>query len=176
MKMRCVSLFLLWGVSGVVLPAPAEPASVERLFREMQLDAQFEDMRGQVGAFLKAQNDATLAQHPELASDPEMRELVEGMLRSISEAAFDEMTGADARAEMVGVYVRVFTEEEVQGLIAFYTSPAGRAFTAKMPAVTREVMAMSQQRMQVLAPRLQRDLERFQSEVRRIVEERKARR
>jgi hypothetical protein len=83
----------------------------------------------------------------------------------------------DMRAEMVGlmkeqlswssfepivmdIYRRTFTEGEVQGMLEFYRSPAGRAVIAKMPQVTEATvqsmlvwMGPMQQKMQALQQR-----------------------
>lgn len=47
-----------------------------------------------------------------------------------------------------------FSQEEIDGLIAFYESSVGRAYIAKMPVAMAKTMAMSQQQMQSLMPRL----------------------
>jgi hypothetical protein len=54
----------------------------------------------------------------------------------------------------VQIYRSTFEQEEVDGLIAFYTSPAGRAFIDKMPVATKKVMASVQSMVQSLLPRM----------------------
>ena len=67
---------------------------------------------------------------------------------------------SDARGDVVlkpkiaGIYRETFSQEELDGLIAFYESPVGRAYIAKMPVAMAKTMAMSQQQMQSLMPRL----------------------
>ena len=56
-----------------------------------------------------------------------------------------EVRGAamsDFEALLVPVYDRHFTQEEVDGLVAFYESPLGKKTVEKMPAVMGEAMAV----------------------------------
>ena len=55
---------------------------------------------------------------------------------------------------IVQTYQHVFTQEEVDGLIAFYRSPVGRAWVAKMPQANQRLMELVQQ--QVMPRVLQR--------------------
>ncbi len=58
-----------------------------------------------------------------------------------------ELSWDKIRPIQVGIYRETFTQDEINGLIAFYESPVGKAFVDKMPAV----MQRSNQLMQVLA-------------------------
>ena len=53
------------------------------------------------------------------------------------------------------------TQEEVDGLIAFYESPAGQAYIAKMPAVAQKSMAPMQNPMIPMIRKLQASAEEF---------------
>jgi uncharacterized protein len=61
----------------------------------------------------------------------------------------------------VRVYQKSFTQSEVDGMIAFYKTPAGQAVISKMPAVMQNTMNEMQQMM---APMMQR-LQKMQQEV-----------
>jgi uncharacterized protein len=58
-----------------------------------------------------------------------------------------ELAWDKIRPIQVGIDRETFTQDEINGLIAFYESPVGKAFIDKMPAV----MQRSTQLMQVLA-------------------------
>lgn len=60
---------------------------------------------------------------------------------------------APASAESVETLLAV-TKVEIDGLIAFYASPAGQAFINKMPVVLQKSMAISQSLMQSLMPKM----------------------
>lgn len=85
---------------------------------------------------------------------PQLRQMVPN-----APASFWEEIAAEADADelvelIVPIYQRHFTEAEVQGLITFYRSPAGRSFVEKLPRVTQESMEAGNQWGQALAKRI----------------------
>ena len=56
----------------------------------------------------------------------------------------------------VRVYQKSFTQSEVDGMIAFYKTPAGQAVISKMPAVMQNTMNEMQQMMGPMMQRLQK--------------------
>jgi uncharacterized protein len=60
------------------------------------------------------------------------------------------------RPQFAKAYSETFSEEEIDGMLAFYESPAGRAMIAKMPMLMGKVMAVTQAQMGDLMPEIQR--------------------
>ena len=60
------------------------------------------------------------------------------------------------RPEMVKAYSDTFSEEEIDGMLAFYQSPAGRALLEKTPALTGKMMTLMQTQMTQLLPEILR--------------------
>jgi hypothetical protein len=56
----------------------------------------------------------------------------------------------------VRVYQKSFTQSEVDGLIAFYKTPAGQALINKMPVVMQNTMNELQEFMKPMLQRMQR--------------------
>ena len=54
------------------------------------------------------------------------------------------------------VYQKTFSQQEVDGMIAFYKTPAGQAVIAKMPAVMQNTMDEMQQMMGPVMQKMQR--------------------
>ncbi len=52
------------------------------------------------------------------------------------------------------IYQESFSQEEIDGLIAFYASPAGRAYIDKMPLVMQKTMTVMQSRMPAMIERM----------------------
>jgi hypothetical protein len=48
----------------------------------------------------------------------------------------DEVTG-----QLVGIYDKHFTDDELKGLMEFYGSPLGRKYTVEIPKITSEIQA-----------------------------------
>ena len=130
--------------------APASRDSVEQLFSMIDMqktyDATFEAMK-------KSVNDA-FVKSPQLQSmTPEQRKGFDlGMTRMYT-LMHDEMDWSKLKPEFEQMYMDTFTQEEVDGLLAFYRSPAGKAMIEKMPMLMGKIMQTSQARMQTLMPR-----------------------
>jgi len=45
--------------------------------------------------------------------------------------------------QLVGIYDKHFTEDEIKGLLQFYGSPLGQKVAAEMPKITRELQAVT---------------------------------
>jgi uncharacterized protein len=52
---------------------------------------------------------------------------------------------ADLNKMMVPVYKKLFTQEEVKAIIAFYESPAGKKLSEKSSEITKESMSFAQE-------------------------------
>ena len=63
------------------------------------------------------------------------------------------------KPEYIKLYADVFTEEEIEGIAAFYRTPAGHAMIEKMPALLSQSMALGQRRMAALMPEIQKTVE-----------------
>jgi uncharacterized protein len=60
------------------------------------------------------------------------------------------------RPHYLKMYSETFSEEEIDGLLTFYESPAGKAMIEKMPVVMSKTMAMVRELMGDLMPEIQR--------------------
>lgn len=87
--------------------------------------------------------------------DERERQILDKMVRDSVAVMREALDWPSMRAFMTGLYAQQFSQEEVDGLIAFYRSPAGEALVNKMPLVMDASMANIQQRMASIAPRLQ---------------------
>lgn len=66
----------------------------------------------------------------------------------------DELTFDKVKDIYVRVYRETFTQEEVNGLIAFYKSPAGKAYVEKVPSVMQRASAEMQSRIGPMVQKL----------------------
>jgi hypothetical protein len=59
------------------------------------------------------------------------------------------------------IYIELYSEEELDGLLAFYKSPIGQAFVSKTPIVTSKMLDISKQQFDQLTPQIQKLTEDF---------------
>jgi len=149
-------------------PAPANAAAVRDLldamnYRSMwkasmeQMSKTMPDiMRQQMEATIKGDTSLNDGQRREMlltmeAELPKMAEVVKGVLSD--PALMTEMEG-----EMIALYSRFFTADELKQIAAYYRTPVGMKSMQLMPQVMAESMAIGQR---VTMPRIQKAMEQF---------------
>ena len=63
--------------------------------------------------------------------------------------------------DILDLYAKTFTDEELDGILAFYKSPAGISMVEKLPGLTTQAMQLTQSRMVALQPQLKQMLVDF---------------
>ena len=127
--------------------APASPSSVERLLKAIDIERTVDATFAQVGQI--AEGMATQA-----GIRPQDRAIFERYMQRVAEVMREEAGWAKLKEPMVQIYIKHYTEAEVQGLIAFYESPLGRSMTAKTPAIMQDSARVSQDMLKRVMPRL----------------------
>jgi hypothetical protein len=58
------------------------------------------------------------------------------------------------RPELVKAYAETFTDEEIDGMLAFYETPAGKATVTKIPVVNSRMSGLIQTEINALGPEI----------------------
>jgi hypothetical protein len=124
--------------------AAASPESVDRLMQVMKVQSQLEMIQGQT---LPAMQNAMKASLAGQLRGEEAQRLFDAVMPRINAILRDELSWAKLRPDFAAIYGETFTQQEVDGLIAFYQGPIGAALVAKTPQLTQRSMQMMQQRM-----------------------------
>lgn len=106
-----------------------------------QVDSMFDNM---VNKELEGQNITPEQQKQIDARRDAARDMVKNLL------SWDSMESLYLK-----VYGETFSQQEIDGMTAFYTSPTGQAVIAKMPLATRNSMSEMQQRVRDMIPKIQ---------------------
>jgi hypothetical protein len=150
-----------WLAVGLVLIASAhvvraddasKKAKVEELITVMHMDRLTEQVLASIKNNVEAMSKANPGGQPLTADQQKaLSEFEDKSLKLVGDAmSWDSMKG-----EFVNLYVQTFSEEEIDGMVAFYKTPAGQAVLTKMPQLTNASMKLAQQRIQALQPQLQ---------------------
>jgi hypothetical protein len=59
------------------------------------------------------------------------------------------------------LYEATYTEDEIDGILAFYKSPSGQAMVEKSPMLVKQSSALVQERMKAVMPQLQQLMKDF---------------
>ncbi len=70
---------------------------------------------------------------------PEQQRIRDAAQEKLVNVMREEISWEKFKKIYIAIYKETFTQEEIDGLIAFYKSPAGSAFVEKMPIVIQKV-------------------------------------
>ncbi len=137
--MKCVLLALAFAGTTFLAHATAPtPQSIEQVLALTQAEKMLDAVKPQVGAQMKASLDRVLKGRKPSAE--EQKVIDEFVAKSTK--IMDEMLTMDRmRPLYVQLYTQYFSQEEVDGLIAFYQSPAGKSMITKMPQLMQGLVA-----------------------------------
>lgn len=99
------------------------------------------------------QMQAAQLQQMEVSADKV--EKVQSMTEQMMDMIAEEMSWDKLKDDYVSVYVDIFTEEELKGIIEFYETPIGQKFIKKTPELMKRSMEVSQKQMVILMPKIQ---------------------
>lgn len=105
-----------------------------------------------------------LAQISKMEASPQDRERVQQAQQRILQLLQESLSWEKMKPMLMKVYAETFTEEEVDGILNFYRSPAGQAMLQKMPALVQRSMAMGQQMVADITPQVQKIIEEMKAQ------------
>jgi hypothetical protein len=124
--------------------AAASPQSVERLMRVMKVEAQLDTIYSQTLPAMQNMMRQSLGQEMQSA---EAERVLNAAVPRINKVVREELSWARLKPDFAAIYSDTFTQEEIDGLIAFYEGPIGSALVSKLPQLTQRSIQMMQQRM-----------------------------
>ena len=160
MKTIAAALCLLF-LPLAALAAPASTASIERFLALTEAEKNLEAAQRYSEQMMQ---EAMREQNQRRMLSPEVQNKMREATQKSAQAMREEMSWANMKPLMVRIYAESFTQEELDGLIAFYESPAGRAFTQKMPVVMEKSMMLMQERIGPLMQRMEARMREVLSE------------
>src|SRR5436190_19055473 len=126
--------------------------SIKQLLAVMELRKQVDTTMAQVDQMARASMNEILRNHP---MTPEQQKVLDDTQGKTCAIIKEELNWDTMEPVYVKIYRESFTQQEVDGLIAFYQSSAGRALINKMPVVAQNTMVEMQKRMGPVVQKLQ---------------------
>jgi uncharacterized protein len=124
-------------------------AKAQELVQVAKMDQGFKQMLDRAQASVKAQ---TVRQEPAGADKAAIEE-------KISQILSQQLNWELLKAQYVKVYADTYTEEELEGIVSFYKSPAGQAWFAKSPQVGDKARQVTQQAIQEAQAQIRKVIE-----------------
>lgn len=141
--------------AAAVVPADEQPTNQQltRLFEVMRIKEQMESTSKIMPQLMQQQFDQQAKEmekdHPELKSmTPEQQKASQEVMSKFMGKAMNLYTGDEMMDDMKAIYKRHLTKSDVDGIIAFYSSPAGKHMLDMVPVIMQEFMPEAMERMQ----------------------------
>jgi hypothetical protein len=141
--------------AAATIPADQQPTQEQltKLFELMRIKQQISSMTQMMPAMMRQQMQAQVKEmqknHPELAAMTEVQQQASMKVESkFMEKVVDLYTSDEMMADMEGIYQKHLSRSDVDGIIAFYSSPAGQHMLDMVPVIMQEYMPLMMQRTQ----------------------------
>lgn len=157
-----LTLLLIIMGTAFLQAAPPSDQSITELMTLMQLEALLNQALKQMVEGMSKGMEADLQkslQGQELNAAQKTK--VEGFGKKFADSMKEELVFSKVKDIYIQAYRETFTQEEVNAIIAFYKSPAGKAILEKNPAAMQKANGLMQARISPLTVKLQAMLEDF---------------
>lgn len=130
-----------------LIPSDQQPTQeqLSKLFDAMRIREQMQSMRQIMPSIVQQQiksamqqTEATLPAGTKLT--PSQRAAIENIMAKYVGKAMDLYPADEMRGDMAAIYQRHLSKDDVDGMIAFYSSPAGQHLLDAQPVIAQEFM------------------------------------
>lgn len=135
--------------SATTIPADQQPSpeQLAKLFDVMRIKQQMASMRMMVPGMVQQQIQSAMKQTeegmpPGSKLTPEQREKMQAIMSKYVGKSMDLYPTDEMLTDMTGIYQKHLSKDDVEGLIAFYSSPAGQHLLDAQPVIAQEYMPM----------------------------------
>jgi hypothetical protein len=143
--------------------APPTDESIDALLTASKTQRTLEGVLSSMDQLMRQSQAAASRGQPLSAQQQRVMEAVTSRLALVIR---DELSWSNMRPVYLQIYRESFTQEEVDGVLAFYTSPAGIAFVEKMPLVMQKSTELMQGRMAPMIKRIRAEMQQALAEAR----------
>jgi hypothetical protein len=152
MKLKLAIVAMLLGAFGALAQDAGKTAKIEEMLRLTKADRMMQQAMSQARTMTLKQVEQNLS--------PEEKAKAEEMHDKLFDAISARLSWEKLKPSFIQIYSEVYTDEELDGILAFYRSPAGRAMIEKMPQLMSRTMTF----VQKLTTDLQPDIEKMVKE------------
>lgn len=146
-------LFSTQILAQTVAPAnkPTE-ASIKQVFELSNTRDMLKNIEAQLDGMMKNMMQQALKGEPVSA---EQQKVLDKFREKLLVIYKQEMTWEKLEPMFIEIYRNALSQDDVDGIITFYRSPAGQAYIKKMPLVMQQSMGMVQKLLQPMMEKIQ---------------------
>jgi hypothetical protein len=162
-----IALASMVGAISVQASRPSDE-SLNEMVKVMQVQKSIDLMVAQVSANMKAGMDQSMQQMLQGKEPTAEQKIATEKFQQKTNALFkEELSFSKMKDVYIQAYRDTFTQEEVDSIIAFYGSPAGKAMVEKIPVAMQKANTLLQSRMGPMMEKLQKLQTDFTAELSR---------
>ncbi|MGD0577866.1 MAG: DUF2059 domain-containing protein [Bryobacteraceae bacterium] len=140
---------LLCSAAPILADEASKKAKIDEMLQLMHYDQTMKQM-------LEQMQSMQIEQLKKMDGPAEARALAEEIMQKVMALIADHWSYEKVKPICVQLYAEVFSEEEIDGIVSFYRSPAGKAMLEKMPQMMQRMMTMMQKLTGDLQPEIQK--------------------
>lgn len=133
--------------SGMSSTGKSKKESVEELFILIKAETAIDAVYGQMDQMFKNMGK-------QLGMKPEEQELFDRFMSKVASLMKEEMSWDKMKGPMMEVYLKHYTEKEIQDMITFYKSESGRSMMSKQADVVKDTMMLREKMLEGFLPKV----------------------
>ena len=142
--------------------APPSDESLNKMMSALQVEPMLNQALEQMNAsFVKGMEQGLQQSTQGKELSAAQKTAVENFRSKFGATMKDELSLAKVKEIYIQTYRETLTQEEVDSILTFYSSPAGKAMVEKMPVAMQKASALMQARITPMAKKLQTMQEEF---------------
>lgn len=149
--MRALILAATLAISFGAQAVPASQESVETLLAVTRAEALMDSLYSGMDQMMRQSIQQAVQGQSISAEQQRMLDVIPEKFVAVMR---EEMSWKKMKPQYVQLYRETFEQEEIDGMLAFYASPAGQALINKMPVVMQKSLALSQSLLQSVYPKM----------------------
>lgn len=155
---RILLVLLLCGSLVRAAEAPPSDASIKQLLAVMQVRKSLDALGAQIDTIMKNAMEQVTKGQP---VPPEAQKSFDKCRADVVTVMKEQFTWDKMEPMYIRIYQQTFTQDEVNGMIAFYQTATGQSVVSKLPLVMQNSM---NETMKMMGPMMQR-IQQMQKEV-----------
>jgi uncharacterized protein len=153
-----VLVVLTLGCSGARADEASKRAKAQQLFLLLHMDR----MMDQLMSGVQKQVQQITQQMPGAdAATPEQKQKIADFQQRVLKLVNDKLGWKALEPDFINLYASTYTEEELDGILAFYRSPVGQKMLDKTPELMTKSTEITQQKMREVQPQLNQMVQDF---------------
>ena len=140
----------------------SKAAKVEEFFKAAHIDQLSTQVMQQTFDQI---NSGMMQQMMGVKLTPEQQKRVDEFSTKVQKLIADGLSWKSLEPSYAKLYEAIYTEDEIDGILAFYKSPSGQAMVEKSPMLVKQSSAIVQERMQTIMPQLQQLMKEYTTQV-----------